>query len=228
MRAILFLGLLAGPALAAPPEVPVVKPVEREVFDHDDVTGRTDAGSTVEIRSRLAGYVDKVQFKDGAAVKRGELLLQLDDRVQRAELEKAQAELKRAEAGLKRAEADRARTAKLADAKAATTEDLDKATAAVEEAKASLLAARAAAEVAKLNLEFTRIAAPIDGRIGRANAAAGNLVRDADVLATIYALDPLSVHFDLDERTALRLMRYKRDRGDAKVTVGLAVAGDEG
>jgi RND family efflux transporter MFP subunit len=172
--------------------------------------------------------VDKVQFKDGAAVKKGELLLQLDDRVQRAELDRAQAESKRAEAGLKRAEADRARTAKLVEAKAATAEELDKATAAVEEAKASLLAGRAAAEVAKLNLEFTRIAAPTDGRIGRANATAGNLVRDADVLATIYALDPLNVAFDLDERTALRLMRYKRDRGDAKVTVGLALTGDEG
>ena len=66
--------------------------------------------------------------------------------------------------------------------------------------------------MAKLNLEFTRIASPIDGRIGRANATAGNLVRDADVLATVYALDPLYVVFDLDERTALRLVRYTRDR----------------
>jgi membrane fusion protein, multidrug efflux system len=228
MRATLLLGLLAIPAFAAPPVVAVIKPAEREVFDHEDVTGRTEAGSTVEIRSRLAGYVDKVQFKDGAAVKKGELLLQLDDRVQRAELDRAQAEHKRAEAGLKRAEADLARTTKLVEAKAVTAEDRDKTAAVVEEAKATLLAVRAGLEVARLNLEFTRISAPIDGRIGRANATAGNLVRDADVLASLYALDPLYVVFELDERTALRLLRYERDRRDAKVTVGLAVTGDEG
>jgi len=228
MRTTLLLGLLAIPAFAAPPEVPVVRPAERAVFDHEDVTGRTDAGSTVEIRSRLTGYVDKVQFKDGSAVKKGDLLIQLDDRLQRAELDKAQAELKRAEAGLKRAEADLARTAKLVEAKAATAEDRDRAAAAVEEARATVLAVRAGLELARLNLAFTRIAAPIDGRIGRSNAAAGNLVRDADVLATIYALDPLYVVFDLDERTALRLVRYTREQKDAKVKVGLALTGDEG
>src|SRR2546426_1946383 len=104
MRATLLARLGLPPAAAAPPEVAVVKPVEREVFDHEDVIGRTEAGTTVEIRSRLAGYLDKVVFKEGSAVKRGDVLFQLDDRVQRAEVAKAEAEYKRAEARLKGAE----------------------------------------------------------------------------------------------------------------------------
>src|SRR4051794_4967522 len=101
MRATLLLTLLTGPTLAAPPEVVVVKPVEREVIDHADFSGRTDASTTVEIRSRVAGTLDKVLFKEGAAVKKGDALFQLDDRLQRAEVDKAQAEVKRTEARLK-------------------------------------------------------------------------------------------------------------------------------
>jgi RND family efflux transporter MFP subunit len=227
MRATILAVLVLSPAAAAPPEVAVVKPVEREIFDHEDATGRTDASTTVEIRSRLLGYLDKVLFKEGTAVKKGDLLFQLDDRVQRAELAKAEAEHKRTEARLKVAELDLSRMAKLGDAKAISREEYEKAAAAVEEAKASLLAARAALELAKLNLDYSRIASPIDGRIGRANATTGNLVRDADLLATVYALDPMYVYFDLDERTLLRLARYTRERPDAKVTIGLSLTGDE-
>ncbi|MBO0700567.1 MAG: efflux RND transporter periplasmic adaptor subunit, partial [Zavarzinella sp.] len=228
MRTTLLLALLAAPALAAPPDVPIIKPVERELFDHEDVTGRTDASTSVEIRSRLTGYVDKVQFKEGSAVKKGEPLFQLDPRVQQVELDKAKAEVKRGEAGLKRAEADLARIAKVVEDKTAPRAELEKAAAVVEEAKGKLLVARAVLAVANLNVEYTRIASPIDGKVGRAYATAGSLVRETDVLATVYALDPIYVFFDLDERTALRLMQYRRTRPDAKVTVGLALTGDEG
>jgi RND family efflux transporter MFP subunit len=228
MRPAILTLLVLLPVSAAPPEVPVVKPVEREVLDHEDVTGRTEAGTTVEIRSRLTGYLDKVVFKEGSAVKKGDVLFQLDDRLQRAEVAKAEAEYKRTDARLKGAELDVSRVTKLGDARAISREEVEKAAAAVEEAKANLLVARAGQDVAKLNLDFTRITSPVDGRIGRANATAGNLVRDADLLATVYGLDPLHLTFDLDERTLLRLVRHTRGQGEAKVMVGVALTGDEG
>src|SRR4051812_20981088 len=116
MRPTLFLLALAAAAAAAPPEVPVAHPVEREVFDHEDAVGRIEASTTVDIRSRVTGYLDKVAFKEGSAVKKGDLLFQVDDRLQRAELAKAQAGVARVEAGLKRAELDHARLLKLSQA----------------------------------------------------------------------------------------------------------------
>jgi RND family efflux transporter MFP subunit len=228
MRVTLLLVFLVVPALAAPPEVVVVKPVEREVFDHEDFTGRTEASATVEIRSRLTGFVDKVLFKEGSTVKKGDALLQLDDRLQRAELEKAQAEMKRAEAHLKGAELDLSRLTKLGDARAISREEVEKAATGVEEAKAALLANRAAMEITKLNFDFTRIASPIDGRIGRANVTAGNLVREGDGLATVFSLDPTYAAFDVDERTLLRLVMFNRRHGDAKVTAGVALGDEQG
>lgn len=228
MRATLLLTLLAGPTLAAPPEVVVVKPVEQVAFDHATFRGRTEASTTVEIRSRLAGSLDKVLFKEGATVKMGEVLFQLDDRLQRAEVEKVQAEMKRTEARLKVAELDYSRLVKLGEAKSVSQEEVARTAAALEEAKAAHLAARATLEVAKIKLGFTRLFSPIDGRIGRAKVTAGSVVQSADVLATVYALDPLYVYFDLDERNLLRLVRYTRERKDETSTVGLAITGDEG
>lgn len=228
MRPAILVLLALSPAMAAPPEVVVVKPVEREVFDHADFGGRTEASTTVQIRSRIDGSLDKVLFKEGSAVRKGDLLLQLDDRLQRAEVAKVEAEFRRAEARLKGVELDLSRMTKLADAKGVSREELEKAAAAAEEARATLLAARAGLEAARIHLEFTRITSPIDGRIGRAGAAAGNVVRAAEVLATVYAIDPLYVVFNLDERTLLRLARFTRGRNDDKVTAGLALTGDEG
>src|SRR3954451_529427 len=123
MRVALPLVFLTLPAFGAPPEGPVVRPVEREVFDHADYAGRTEASTTVQIRSRTDGAIDKVLFKEGSAVKKGDVLFQLDDRLQRAEVAKAEAELRRAEAHLKGSELDLARLSKLADAKAISREE---------------------------------------------------------------------------------------------------------
>jgi len=228
MRPTLLLVLLAVPTLAAPPQVVVVKPVEREVFDHADITGRTAASTTVEIRSRLAGQLDKVLFKEGAAVKKGDMLFLFDDRLQRAEVEKVQAEMARMEARLKVAELDYRRLVKLGEAKSVPQDEVARTAAALEDAKAAHLAAQAALNVARLQLEWTRVVSPIDGRIGRAKSTAGSVVRSADLLATVYAVDPLYVYFDLDERNLLRLVRHTRGRPDDKVSVGLALTGDEG
>ena len=176
------------------------------------MTGRTEASTTVEVRSRLTGQLVKVHFKDGAAVKKGEILFELDDRLQTAEVEKAQAEHRRGEARLKAAELDYGRLVKLGEAKSVSQDEVQRSAAAVEEAKATLLAARAAVDVARINLEFTRIVSPIDGRIGRAKVAAGDLVRAPSRWPRSTRPIPLHVYFDLDEPTVLRLVRYTRDR----------------
>lgn len=228
MRAPFIVILVAGPAFAAPPAVPVVKPVEREVFDHADFAGRTEASTTVEIRARLGGAVEKVLFKEGSTVKKGDVLLVLDDRLQRTEVQKALAEHRRAEARFKAAELDYGRLVRLGEAKSVSQDEVARASALVDEARASLMATRAAQEAARINLDYMRIESPISGRIGRATATAGALVQGAEVLATVYAVDPLHVTFDLDERTLLRLVRHLRGKADEKVTIGLALTGDDG
>jgi len=222
------------PALiAAPPDVAVCRPVEREVTDFAEFTGRIEPSASVDVRARVSGFLDRVLFKEGSEVKKGDLLFQLDDRLQRAEMTKVQAEVTRAEARLKQAEADHQRIVKLVDAKGAGRDELDKAAAALAEAKASVEVARATLEVAKLNLDYTRIAAPISGRIGRSRVDAGNVVRgDGDkdgALATIIVADPVHVAFDVDERTQLRLRRLfrERGRGDEKVPVSVGLADEK-
>jgi RND family efflux transporter MFP subunit len=229
-----ILVLAFAPALtAAPPEVAVCRPVEREVTDFAEFTGRIEPSASVDVRARVSGFLDKVLFKEGSEVKKGDILFQLDDRAQRAEMTKAQAEVTRAEARLKLAETDHQRIARLVDAKGAGRDELDKAAAALVEAKASIEVARATLEVAKLNLDYTRIVAPISGRIGRSRLDAGNVVRgDADkdgALATILVADPVYVAFDVDEEsTLLRVVRLAREQKDAKVPVGVGLAGEEG
>jgi RND family efflux transporter MFP subunit len=227
MRATWVLLACASATMAAPPEVAVIHPVQREVFDHADLTGRLEASTSVELRARVPGYLEKIHFKEGSLVKKGELLFQIDDRVQRVELDRAEAEVKKAEAGLKVAQLDYDRIVKLGKIDVAR-EEAERYAAVLEQAKAALAAVRASAAVARLNLEYTRVAAPIDGRIGRTNADAGNLVRDGDALAFIYAVDPVYVYADLDERTYLRLRRILRDRGDGKSMVGIALTDEKG
>jgi RND family efflux transporter MFP subunit len=228
MRSILILVLCAAPVLAAPPEVRVISPVEREVFDSEVVHGRTAASVSVEIRARVTGHLDQVLFKDGSTVKRGDALFQIDDRLQRAEFARAQAELARAEASLKRVELDYARMMKLLPQKVISQEEVDKATVTLDEAKAQLQVVRASLETAKLNLNYTRIASPIDGRIGRTHVDAGNLVRDGDRLATVMAVDKLHVEFSVDEAIGLRLIRYMQTRKDRQLAVHCQLGDDAG
>lgn len=228
MRATLLTLLLLFPASAAPPEVVVVRPVEREVFDHADVAGRTVASTTVEIRPRLAGQVVNVHFIEGAPVRKGDVLFQLDDRLARAEVERTQAEMRRAEARLTVAELDYKRLVKIGEAKSVSQEEVARAAATMEEAKAAIQAARAVVEAARISLDFTRIVSPIDGRIGLAAVAAGSMVKAGDELATVYALDPTYVYFDLTEQILLRRTRYTRERKGEVLPVHLALTADKG
>jgi RND family efflux transporter MFP subunit len=230
------LALVLFPALAgaAPPEVRVSRPIVREVADQEDFTGRTEASTTVEVRARVAGYLEKVHFEEGAEVKKGDALFQLDDRPYRAEMEKAQAEVARAEARLKLAEAENRRATKLLQTKAISPEEVDKIAASLEVERAGVQVARAELDRARLNLEFTRIASPIDGKAGQALVGVGNFIGTGagrgNVLTTVAALHPLHVYFHVDEKTLVRLQRLSRERKDKgeKVAVGLGLAGEAG
>jgi RND family efflux transporter MFP subunit len=215
-----------------PPQVSVARPVAREVTDYEDFTGRTEAAMTVELRARVTGYLDKVAFKDGAEVKKGDLLFEIDPRPYRAELDRANALVAQAEAHLKLAEANLKRAEALLPRGAISKEEYDKVVGERVEAEAALRVAMASRETAKLNVEFTRVYSPIDGRIGRRMLDPGNLVKaDETILATIVSKAPAYAYFDIDERTVLRLRKALReDRGDAKNAwpVQMALTGETG
>jgi RND family efflux transporter MFP subunit len=201
-----------------PPQVSVSQVLEREVAEWDEYTGRLEAVKTVEVRPRVAGAIERVAFKEGALVKKGELLFQIDPRPYQAELDKAQAEAQRAvdRAALTRAELERAQ--KLVEARAMSREEFDQRQTARAEAESAIRAANAAVASAKLNLEFTQIRAPIAGRIGRALITEGNLVAGgpigapvATLLTTIVSVDPIHVFFEADERSFLKYVDLARE-----------------
>jgi RND family efflux transporter MFP subunit len=222
--------LTKGPPIlpkSGPPEVAVSQPLAREVTDYEDFTGRTEAVQRVDLRARVTGYIDKVNFKEGASVKRGDVLFEIDPRPYKAELDQAAAELVLAEARLKKAATDLERAKALLKAKGISQEEYANIEADVLVAQAGVQAARARRERAQLNLEFTKVTAPIDGKIDRPALTAGNLaVADTTSLATLFSVDPLYVAFDLDERTLLRLRLKGGKEGELPVRMGLA--GEEG
>jgi RND family efflux transporter MFP subunit len=216
------------PAAPAGPEVTVSQPLAREVTDHEDFTGRVEPVQSVEVRARVGGMLDKVDVRAGSAVKQGDLLFEIDPRPYQLELEKADAELHRAEAHLKRASADLERAKALLAKQAIGREDFDRIEAERTEAEPAVQVAKAARELAQLNVSFTKVTAPIAGKIGRLPLGAGNLISaDATPLGTIVSTDAVYVAFDVDERTAVRLARMKREGkadGDADLPVQMAVA----
>jgi RND family efflux transporter MFP subunit len=225
--------VLAGRAAvsaAEPPEVRVSLPVARQVADVADFTGRADAAARVELRARVSGYLVKVLFKDGADVKEGDVLFDIDPRPYQAELDKAEARLTLSVSRLKRAEADLKRAKALLANRAISQEEFDRFAADRDEAEAAVGGARADREAARLTLGFTKVTAPIAGRIGRRLLDAGNVVKaDDTALATLVTQDPLYACFDIDEATLVRVRKAVQEgklKGAVLVTVGLA--GEEG
>jgi RND family efflux transporter MFP subunit len=211
------------------PTVAVAHPVVREVSDYADFTGRVEAASTVVVQPRVTGQLLRVAFKAGDTVKKGDLLFEIDPRLYQAEVNKANADVELAEARLKRVAADLERMKKLLAARAISKEEYDAAHCAVTEAKTAVQATRAAGEVARLNLSFTKVAAPITGRITRPSITEGNLVQaDQTRLATIYSVDPILVGFDIDEGTFVSLTRLKREGKLPVELVRMALAGEKG
>jgi RND family efflux transporter MFP subunit len=222
---------IADEPAAKAPEVPVVRPVAREVTDYEEFTGRIEAASRVELRPRVTGYLQKAAFREGDEVKVGDLLFEIDPRPYKAALDRAQASLRQAEARVKVTEANMQRLKAMATRGGVAPEEVDKAAAEQAEAAAALQSAKASLEAARLNLDFTRVSAPIAGRIGQRLLDPGNLVMaDNTLLATIVSRDPMYVYFEVDERAFLRLRRAAlNEKGKVdKMPVAVGLADEEG
>ncbi|HEY4261175.1 MAG TPA: efflux RND transporter periplasmic adaptor subunit [Schlesneria sp.] len=213
-----------------PPEVFIASPVEEIVTETEEFTGRTMAVNTVEVRARVTGYLDLVKFEDGADVKVGDVLAEVDPRSYKAEVEKARATTAQAKARMDRFSRQLNRARQLIEKKTITQEVFESAESDHTEALATLDAAVASQDAAELNLAFTKITSPLDGQISRRLVDPGNLVKADDTpLATIVSLNKIHAYFDVDERTVLRIrrliqqgkMKSARD-SETKVKIGLA------
>jgi multidrug efflux system membrane fusion protein len=219
-----------------PPDVSVATVVTKEVRPWDEFTGHVEAVETVELRPRVSGYIERVNYVEGGEVAKGDVLFVIDHRTYRAELERAEAELARARTQTELAASEVARAKKLAEARAMSAEELDQRNSALAQAEANIRAAQSAVDVAKLNLEFTEVRAPISGRAGRALVTPGNLVStqpNATLLTTIVSLDPVYVYFEGDERSYLRYNAMSRNgtrasSRDVRNPVRVGLSGDAG
>jgi multidrug efflux system membrane fusion protein len=204
------------------PVIPVSQPVQRQVTDYVDYTGRIDAIDSVTIRARVTGFLVKAPFKEGAEVKKGDLLFQIDPRPYQALVNQAKAQVALAQAQLKLAKSNYQRDLSLAPGNV-SPQQLDYDRASVDQAEASVKAAQATLEAYQLNLEFTEVTSPIDGMVSRFFYTVGNLVtQDQTALTTVVSLDPVYVYFDVDERTLLRV-RVDINRGKIQAAKDLSV-----
>ncbi len=238
----LILLLAAGCGQTAQPveepavKVRVTRPVAREVTDYAYFTGRTGAVESVNVQSRVTGYLNSVNFKSGAMVKTGAKLFEIDPRPYQAALDRANSRVQLAEARLGLAKADYARAMEVSKTPGAISrQDIDRYAAAEAEAKAAVAAAEADSESSRLDVEFTDILSPINGVVGRNLLDVGNLVKqDVSLLTTVVSRDPMYVYFDVDEQIMLRVQRMMgrdgapspQQGGVYAVYVGLADEGD--
>jgi RND family efflux transporter MFP subunit len=221
----------AQPQPALLPQVTVAAAVSRKVAEFDEFTGRFEAVDRVEVRPRVSGYISSVNFKDGGEVKKGDVLFVIDPRPYAAERDKAQAQLAQARSQLVLAKSERERAGRLLGEHAISQEEYDTRTAGREQAQANVAAAQAALDAAALNVEFTRVTAPIAGRISRALVTSGNFVANGQtLLTTLVSLDPIYVSFDGDEQVYLKYSKQAQagqtDAARSPVRVGLADESD--
>jgi RND family efflux transporter MFP subunit len=221
---------MAADPKSPPPDVVVTRPVTREVTDFEEFVGRTEPSAQVELRARVSGYLADVLFKDGAEVKKGDVLFDIDPRPYRADLDKAEANLTLREAQFRQADAEAQRAKALLDKKSLSQEEFDKVVAARAQAEARLRMAKAGVEAARLTLDFTKVTAPISGRIGRRRLDAGNVVKaDETHLATLVVAKPMYVYFDIGEQAAQRIAKAARGgKGKAAIRAAVGLAGEMG
>jgi RND family efflux transporter MFP subunit len=204
----------SGAPARVPIPVTVSYPVERYVTDYADFTARTAAVDSVEVRARVWGYLDKVNFKEGALVKKGDVLFELDPQTYQATLNQQEALLKQAQAH--RASAADTLARDQATPAATPQAMLIQDQGALAEADAAVASARAARESAKLNVTYTKVIAPVSGRVSRYLVTVGNLIQSGDqnggtLLTTIVSVDPMYAYFDVDERTVQRVGQLARE-----------------
>jgi len=194
-----------------PPEVSVSQPVEEPVQETLEFTGRVSAVNSVELRARVTGYITKVDFTDGALVNVGDMLFEIDPREYEAAVLRAEGQVARLRATLARAESEVGRNQALRPSGAASARELERAVAEKGAAEGELKASLAQLQQAQLDVEFTRVTAPIAGRASRAEITQGNLVvvgaSGGPLLTTIVSLDPIYVRFDADERALIRVRK---------------------
>ncbi|HMJ65609.1 MAG TPA: efflux RND transporter periplasmic adaptor subunit [Candidatus Binatia bacterium] len=242
--AVLLLALITGCKPAStqqqsamrPPAVTVAHVEQQEIVEWDEFTGRTEAVEAVEVRPRVSGHVQEVRFQSGQLVKKGDVLFVIDPRWHQAEFDRREAEFAQAKVRLENTGREAKRTEQLLASKAISTEEGDARVARFNEAKAALLAAQAARDSAKLDLEYTEIRAPIDGRVSRALKTTGNYISGvaglSTLLTTLVSVDPIYVHADVDENSLLKFNALAHARkltreGDGAVPIELQLADEQ-
>ena len=244
VAAVLLLGVLTlGRSTNKPPVAPPLQSVtvaevpERAITEWDEFTGRLEAVDQVEIRPRVSGYIKRVAFAEGREVKKGEVLFEIDPRPYQAELARVEAELESARSAADLAESEVQRAGKLVEMQAISREEFDSRTSAEVQGGAQVRAAEAAVQTARLNLEWTKVRAPIAGRVSNALVTEGNLVEagppGSAVLTTVVSVDSMYLYFDSDEQTYLRYAGRARDSGGsnwrtARLPVYLGLANETG
>jgi RND family efflux transporter MFP subunit len=231
-------GQTIAQAAPAPPEVSVARVLVRNIVEWDEFTGRLVAVDTVAVRPRVSGYIERVAFKEGAEVKRGDPLFLIDQRPYVAELDRARADLQRATSRAELSKRERERAEKMIGTHAISQEEADERINAEHEAGASVSAAQAAVDTATLNLSFTRVTSPIAGRVSRAEITEGNLVSGgtagtATLLTTVVSLDPIRAYFESDEQVFLKHISLPQAGAHtgghaARTPVFLGLANEEG
>jgi multidrug efflux system membrane fusion protein len=195
----------------APPQptaVPVSKPVQQQVTDYVDFTGRTDAPEAVNVIARVTGYLVKMPFREGSEVKKGEILFEIDPRPYEDQLRLGEAQLANNQAQQKLADANFRRAGELVQNKSISQQEYEQFRATKDQAAAQVQSAQANISIDKLNLEFCHVTSPIDGRVSRYFLTVGNLVnQDQTLLTTVVSQDPMYAYFDADEPTLLRVRR---------------------
>ncbi|MEX0535324.1 efflux RND transporter periplasmic adaptor subunit [Raoultella terrigena] len=239
LLAALLAGCDNGVAQNVAPQAPAVSAADvvvKPVSQWDSFNGRIEAVESVQLRPRVSGYIDKVNYTDGQEVKKGEVLFTIDDRTYRAALEQAQAELSRSKTQASLARSEAGRTDKLVNTNVVSREEWEQRRSAAVQAQADMRAAQAAVDAAQLNLDFTKVIAPIDGRASRALITSGNLVTAGDsasVLTTLVSQKTVYVYFDVDESTYLHYQNLARSGQGASsshlaLPVEIGLVGEEG
>ena len=229
----------SGDAQSAPPppEVSVAQVLQKRVKDWDEFTGRLQAVETVEIRPRVSGYIDQVAFTEGKVVKRGDLLFIIDPRPYKADYDRAAADVKRFKTSLELAQIEQKRVQRLKESGAVSQEEVDERLSTTAQIEANVAGAEAALESAALNMSFTRVTSPIDGRVSRAEVTRGNLVtggtNGGTFLTSVVSIDPIYLYFEGDEATYLRYIQMARSgerpsSRDAPNPVRVGLANEEG